>query len=154
MVDQDQPEPQIQLQKRRHLKISSIIHLPSSMRLWLKSPGWSWSTSRLASSHIRSITTWDNMMDERFIAVLRIRNVYPRSRFFQPRSGSRIQQQQQKRRGKKICRRPSFFVATNSTKLKSFYFWTGNEKQCEPIYKEFLVLFTQNIVTKLSKIRV
>ena len=45
----------LHLRKTEQNKLS--LHSPSSMRLWLKSPGWPGSTTWLASSHSRSVTT-------------------------------------------------------------------------------------------------
>ncbi len=76
--------------------------------------------------------------------MLLIRDFYPGSRiliYF--KLGSRIQQQQQQRRGK-ICH-PSFFVATNITKLKIILFLNRLRQKFEPIYK------LKKIATKLSK---
>ncbi len=54
-------------------------------------------------------------------AVLRIRDVYPGSRtLILIHPGSRIQQQQHKRKGNKSC--PTFFGATNIIDLKTILF--------------------------------
>ncbi len=68
--------------------------------------------------------------------------------------GSRIQKQQAKR-GVKIFFFIPFFVATKFSKLNIIKFLYTEEKKFGPIFQElfkFLVLFTQKIVTKLSKI--
>ena len=86
----------------------------------------------------------------------RIRDVYPGSRISDPVSripdlGSRIQKQQQKRGVKKnFCH--TFYVATNFTKWKIIFVLKCWRKKFGPIFK--VELFTQKIVTKLSKIRV
>ncbi len=83
-----------------------------------------------------------------FIAVLLIRDVYPGSRiliFTHP--GSRIQKQQQKKGAKKIgCQN-----FTNFTKLQLFYFFNAEKKNWSN-FQKILELFTQKIVTTLSKI--
>ncbi len=70
-----------------------------------------------------------------------------------PHLRSRIQKQQQKRGMKKIVVK-SFFVATNFTKFKIILFWNGEENNLGQFSKNYVELFTQKIVNKLSKIRV
>jgi hypothetical protein len=70
--------------------------------------------------------------------------------FYQPRitdPGSRIQKQEQKRGVKKMCCH-TFFVATNFTILKIILFFEKNWAY----FQRIIELFTQKIVTKLSKI--
>ncbi len=62
-----------------------------------------------------------------FLAVLRIRDVYP---------GSRIQKQQQKTGVKKIFFVKPFLVATNFTKLNIILFLICLRKKFDPIFQE------------------
>ncbi len=64
-----------------------------------------------------------------FLAVLRIRDVYP---------GSRIQKQQQKTGVKKNFFVKPFFVATNFTKLNIILFLICLRKKFDPIFQELL----------------
>jgi hypothetical protein len=83
--------------------------------------------------------------------VLRIRDVYPGSRiliFTHP--GSRIQKQQQKRGVKKNVVIP-FYVATNFTKLQIILVLVL-KKKIWANFQRIIELFTQKIITKLSKI--
>jgi hypothetical protein len=88
--------------------------------------------------------------------VLRIRDVYPGFRiliFTHPGSrisdpGFRIRKQQQKRGVKQIAVIP-FYVATNFTKLKIILVFKTLKIK---IWVNFQRIFTQKIVTKLSKI--
>ncbi len=66
--------------------------------------------------------------------------------------GSRIQKQQRKRRAKKIVLIP-FFGGANFTKLKIITFEMP-KKKIWATFQRAIELFTQIIVTKLSKIRV
>ncbi len=45
-----------------------------------------------------------------------------------------------------------FFVATNFTKFKLFYFWTAEKIKIGAKFQRIKELFTQNVVTMLSKI--
>ncbi len=66
---------------------------------------------------------------------------------------SRIQKQLQKRGAKKNLLSYLFFVATNFTKFRIILFWTAEEKNFGPNFKELPIeLFTQKVITKLSKI--
>jgi hypothetical protein len=76
--------------------------------------------------------------------------IHPGSQILDPESrtpvpGPPIQQQQQKRRGYKICCL-TFFASTNFTKLKNFYVWTGTEKNLNQRTKNYST-FYQKIVT-------
>jgi hypothetical protein len=85
------------------------------------------------------------------LAVLRIWAVYsgvPDPDFIHP--GSRIEKQQQKRRGKQIIVLP-FSVGTNITKFKLIYFKLGKKKFRSNVQR-IIELFTQKIFIKLSKI--
>jgi hypothetical protein len=86
-------------------------------------------------------------------SVLRIRDVYPGSRiliFTHP--GSRIQKQQQKRGVKKKFVVITFYVATNFTKLQIILVFEVLKKKMWANFQRIIELFTQKIVTKLSKI--
>ncbi len=66
-------------------------------------------------------------------------------------SGSRIQQQQQKRRGNKIfC--PTFFCSHKYQKIKIIILLYRNRKKFLPIHQKFKYFFNKKIVTKLSKL--
>ncbi len=85
--------------------------------------------------------------------MLRIRDVYPGSRiliFTHP--GSRIQKQQQKRGVKKKFVVITFYVATNFTKLQIILVFEVLKKKMWANFQRIIELFTQKIVTKLSKI--
>ncbi len=64
---------------------------------------------------------------------------------------SLIQQQQQKRQGKKICC-PNFFCSHKYHKLKNILFLQKKVCQFTKIIVWYRVLFIQKIATKLSKI--
>ncbi len=84
--------------------------------------------------------------------VWRIRDVYPGS-WFLPNTdpGSRIQKQQQKRGVKKKLAVITY-VATNFTKLQIILVSSAEEKKIWANFQRIIELFTQQIVTKLSKI--
>ncbi len=68
-----------------------------------------------------------------------------------PDLGSRIQKQQQKRGVKKIFLH-TFYVATNFTKLNIILVLKCRRKKVWANFQRIIELFTQKIVTKLSKI--
>jgi hypothetical protein len=80
-------------------------------------------------------------------AVLRIRNVYPRSQdpdFFPSRIPdlvSRIQKPQQTKGVKKKLVVIPFLVATNFTKYKLFYFWNAEEKNLAQFSKNYRTFY-------------
>jgi hypothetical protein len=84
--------------------------------------------------------------------VLRIRDVYPGSRiriFSHP--GSRIQKQQQKRGVKKIfCH--TFLCSHKFHKIENYFSFEVLKKKIWANFQRIKELFTQKIVTKLSKI--
>jgi hypothetical protein len=86
-------------------------------------------------------------------AVLRIRDVYPGSRiliFTHP--GSRIQKQQQKREVKKICWL-NFLCSHKFHKIANYIsFFEVQKKKIWANFQRIIELFTQKIVTQLSKI--
>jgi hypothetical protein len=88
--------------------------------------------------------------------VLRIRDVYPRSRiliFDHPRYRITDPKRQQKRGVKKnFC--PTFFIATNITKLKITLFFKWGRKKNLANLQRITERFTQKIDIKLSKISV
>ncbi len=92
------------------------------------------------------------------IAVLRSRDVYPGSWFLSiPDPGSQIPdpKQQQKRRVKTKYFSYLFLVATNITKLKKFYFWTGEEKnlgQFTKNYQNWSHLVIRRQISKSTKV--
>jgi hypothetical protein len=90
-----------------------------------------------------------------FHPVWRIRDVYPGSRiliFTHP--GSRIPDPKTatKERGEKKIVVITFFVATNFAKCNIILFLKCQTKKCGPIFQRIIEVFTQKIVTKLSKI--
>jgi hypothetical protein len=64
---------------------------------------------------------------------------------------SRIQKQQQKRGIKKFVV-ITFYVATNFTKLKKYFSFEMLKKKILANFQRIIALYTQKIVTKLSKI--
>ncbi len=83
----------------------------------------------------------------RFRTVLRIRDVYPGSRISDPGS----QNSNKKEGWKKIFVIP-FYLASNVTKLNIILVLKFWRKKFGPIFWRIIELFTQKIVTKLSKI--
>jgi hypothetical protein len=91
--------------------------------------------------------------------VLRIRDVYPGSRiliFTHPGSripdlGSRIQKQQQKTGVKKICFH-NFLCSHKFHKNATYFSFEVLKKKIWANFQRIIELFTQKIVTKLSKI--
>ncbi len=84
--------------------------------------------------------------------MLRIRDVYPGSRiliFTHP--GSRIQKQQQKRGVKKICCH-TFSCNHKFHKIENNFSFEVPNKKIWANFQRIIELFTQKIVTKLSKI--
>jgi hypothetical protein len=84
-------------------------------------------------------------------SVLRIRDVYPGSRirvFSHP--GSRIQKQQQKRGVKKFCH--TFLCSHKFHKIENHFSFEVLKKKIWANFQRIIELFTQKIVTKLSKI--
>ncbi len=77
-----------------------------------------------------------------FWTVLRIRDVYP---------GSRIQKQQQKRGWKKICCH-TFFWSHKFHIIEHYFIFEMLKKKIWANFQRIIKLYTQNIVTKLSKI--
>jgi hypothetical protein len=96
---------------------------------------------------------------ECFLPVLRIRDVYPGSRiliFTHPGSrisdpGSRIQKQRQKRGVKKICCH-TFLCSHKFHKIENYFRFEVQKKKSLANFPRILELFTQKIVTMLSKI--
>ncbi len=87
------------------------------------------------------------------LAVLRIRDVYPGSRFPDPDfCPSRIQKQQQKRGVKKNCF-PIFLEPIKVTKLKIILILNCWKKNLGANLQRIIELSTQKIVIKLSKIQ-
>ncbi len=84
--------------------------------------------------------------------MLRIWDVYPGSRiliFTHP--GSRIQKQQQKRGVKKICCH-NFLCSHKFHKIANYFSFEVLKKKTWSNFQRIIELFTQKIVTKLSKI--
>jgi hypothetical protein len=81
-------------------------------------------------------------------AVLRIRDVYPWS-WFLPIPDPKIATKE--RGGKQICCH-TFYVATNFTKLKIIFVLKCWRKKIWANFQRIIELFTQKIVTKISKI--
>jgi hypothetical protein len=87
-------------------------------------------------------------------AVLRIRDVYPRSRiliYIYPRSRISDPKQQQKRRGKIFFILP-FFVACKYRQIEPYFIFEMVKRQFWAKLQRFIEFFTQKIVIKLSKI--
>jgi len=87
-----------------------------------------------------------------FLAVWRIRDVYPGSQipiFTHP--GSRIHKQQQKRGVKKICCH-NFLCSQKFHKIANYFSFEVLTKKNWANFQSIIELFTQNIVSKLSKI--
>jgi hypothetical protein len=83
--------------------------------------------------------------------VLRIRDVYPGSRirnFSHP--GSRIQKQQKRGVKKKICH--TFLCSHKFHKIENYFSFEVLKKKLWANFQRIIELFTQKIVTKLSKI--
>jgi hypothetical protein len=96
-------------------------------------------------------------------AVLRIRDVYPGSRMFIPDPGSwflpitdpgsRVQKQHQKRGVKNfLCH--TFLCSHKSHKIKNYFSFEVLKRKIWANFLRIIELFTQKIVTKLSKIMV
>jgi hypothetical protein len=86
------------------------------------------------------------------VAVLRIRDVYPGSLFLPiPDPGSRIQKQQQKRGVKKICCH-TFFCSHKFHKIENYFIFKMLKEKIWANFQRIIELFTQKVVTKLSKI--
>ncbi len=79
------------------------------------------------------------------LPVLRIRDVYPGSRIPDPKTAT-------KERGEKKCVVITFYVATNFTKLQIILVLKWWRKKIWANFQRIIELFTQKIVTKLSKI--
>ncbi len=94
-------------------------------------------------------------MKGNYCTVLRIRDVYPVSWFLThhgsriPDHGSRIQKQQQKR-GAKICH--TFFCSYKFHTIVNYFIFEMLKKKIWANFQRILELFTQKIVTELSKI--
>jgi hypothetical protein len=89
-----------------------------------------------------------------FLSVLRIRDVYPKSCFLiipVPDPGSRIQKQQQERGMEKLVVIP-FFCSYKFHKIENYFIYEMLKKKMWANFQRIIELFTQNIVTKLSKI--
>ncbi len=85
--------------------------------------------------------------------MLRIRDVYPRSRiliFTHP--GSRIQKQQQNREVKKKLDVKPFYVATKFNKIVNYFSFEVPKKKIWANFQRIIELFTKKIVNKLFKI--
>ncbi len=79
---------------------------------------------------------------------------YPGSWFLtipDPDLGSRIQKQQQKRGVKKICFH-TFFRSHKFHKIESYFIFEMLKKKMQANFQRIIEVFTQKIVTKLSKI--
>jgi hypothetical protein len=100
----------------------------------------------------REHTAFQNMKFLNFFSVLRIRDVYPGSRiqiFTHP--GSRVQKQQQKR-GVKIFFFHTFFCSHKFHITENYFIFEMLKKKIWANFKRIIEIFTQKIVSKLSKI--
>jgi hypothetical protein len=82
--------------------------------------------------------------------VLRIRDVYPGSRISD--LGSRTQKQQQKRGVKKNLLYSTFLCSQKFNKIENYFSFEVLKKKIWANFQRIIELFTQKIVTKLSKI--
>ncbi len=85
--------------------------------------------------------------------MLRIRDVYPGSRFLSiPDLGSLIQKQKQNRGAKKIVVKPYLFCSHKFHKIVYYFLFEMLKKKIWAHFQRIKELFTQKFVTKLLKI--
>ncbi len=117
---------------------------------------WCRLSSRVSRPALQTFPRGSFLIDQTpfSLPVLRIRDIYPGSCFYPsriPNLGSRIQKQERKSGVKKICRH-SVFCSHKFHKIVNYFIFETLKKKIWANFQRIIELFTQKIVTKLSKI--